>query len=128
MVADVSANVSSRRAWTRANSAPTCRSHLAKSSEGKAAPTPGAREEDPDPSRAVVAWGGRLASALAVAAEVPRHAANQPSSKIQAAILATEVVTANYHNGSHHSSPSEVSQQQFQRISLTAEISQSITP
>ena len=68
MVADISANVSSRRAWTRASSASTCRAHVAKSSEREAAPTAGAPEEDPEPARAAAARARRVASASPLAA------------------------------------------------------------
>ena len=127
MVADIPANVSSRRAWTRVNSASTCRAHVAKPSNGKPVPTAGAPEEDPEPARRAAARARRVASASALAAAAPRHPADHQSSKRRPAALATAVVTADYHNGSHHSGPSEVSQQQSQRISLTAEMSQSIT-
>ena len=68
MVADMSTNVSSRRPWTRAHSATTCRAHLAKSYEGKSAPTAGVPEEDPEPAIAAAARSRRVAHASALAA------------------------------------------------------------
>ena len=115
--------LSSRRAWTGANSASTCWAHVAKSSEGKAAPHAGAPEEDHEPARAAAARARRVASASALAEA--RAAAPGESHIIE------ETARSARHSSSHselsqRQSP-QVSQQQSQRISLTAEMSQPIS-
>ena len=66
-VADNTAIVSSRRVWTRANSALTCWAQVAQSSEGKAAPTAGIPEAEPEPARAAAARARRVASVSSLA-------------------------------------------------------------
>ena len=93
MVSDNSANISSRRAWTRANSASTCRAHVAKSSEGKATPTAGALEEYPEPARAAATWARRVAFASALAAAGTAAPGESP--------IVEETARSTRHNSSH---------------------------
>ena len=104
-MAGISTKVSSRHAWTRENSASACRAHAPKSSDGQPHRPLATRRRTPSPRQQLRPGHAEWPPPRRWRRQTPRHPANHPSSKRQPAALATAVVTANSHNGSHQILP-----------------------